>query len=237
MTAENQSPQVLSLQSLTGLCTEQTARFYNDRDSDTRYCFEIFRRAILERSQEAWNSIYQVYTAQVVRWVRRHPAFALMGETEDLFVNRAFEKLWQAVTPARFASFPDLKHLLSYLQLCVHSAITDHLRANREAAHQVEFDRAEDIADEQPVDDVLLGSTQAQELWAQVCTCLNDQKEHLVAHDSFLLGLKPAEIQARYPLTFESTREVYRIKESVLERLRRNPDLLRQFLARPESNS
>src|SRR5512146_2916655 len=126
--ASDQDPRSLPLDSLANLCAQQTAHFYQGRESDTSYCFEIFRRAILKIDPFAWEYIQQVYSDQIVRWVRRHPAFVATGEEEAYFLNRALENFWQAVTADRFGQFPDLKHVLSYLQLCVFSVITDTIR-------------------------------------------------------------------------------------------------------------
>jgi hypothetical protein len=42
---------------------------------------------------------------------------------------------------------------------------------------------------------------------------------------SFALGLKPREIYARSGGLFDDVKEVYRVKENVLARLRRDPEL------------
>ena len=70
--------------------------------------------------------------------MQRHAAFPASGEEAQYFVNRAFDKLWTAMTPQKFERFPDLKSLLRYLQMCVHSAIIDHVRvAERFLAREV----------------------------------------------------------------------------------------------------
>jgi hypothetical protein len=46
---------------------------------------------------------------------------------------------------------------------------------------------------------------------------------------SFVLDLKPGEIQERHPELFASVDDVYRIKRNVVERLRRSPQI-REFL-------
>ena len=91
--------------------------------------YGLFQQAIVQRVAEAWEQIYQLYTPLVQKWVVRHPSFANTGEDVDYFVNRAFEKMWRALTPEKFANFPELKSLLAYLKMCVNSVIIDHLRA------------------------------------------------------------------------------------------------------------
>jgi hypothetical protein len=226
----------LSLDSLADQCGQQTSRFYQGRESDTRYCFEIFRRAIIEADQLAWGLIPQLYGDQVARWVRRHPAFHSTGEDEDFFINCALEKLWQAVPAGRFGHFPDLRHLLSYLQLCVYSVITDHVRAGVQAALELDFEQVEaTAAPEEPLEDQVADRCGALELWNMVADRLRDSKEVEVAYEAFVLDIKPADIWERHPERYKSAKEIYRIKENIVDRLRRDHELLSELGFLPES--
>jgi hypothetical protein len=95
----------------------------------------------VHQNQRAWELICAQYDAQVSRWVKRHPAFPTSGEEVPYFVNRAFEKTWVALTAERFGNFPDLKSLLRYLQMCVHSAVMDHARTAERADLDVQEER------------------------------------------------------------------------------------------------
>ena len=53
----------------------------------------------------------------------------------------------------------------------------------------------------------------------------DNDRERLVVYASFSLGLKPRELCAQYGDQFANVRDVYRIKQNVLERLRRDPEL------------
>ena len=123
--------QTFALGGIAHRCTEETALFFAHRPHDPRYCYELFRRAILLRNQRAWELIYAEYQPLAAGWINRHSGFPASGEETQYFVNRAFEKMWQAVTPDRFNQFPDLQSLLRYLQMCAHSAIMDRLPRRR----------------------------------------------------------------------------------------------------------
>jgi hypothetical protein len=235
MTALDESPHSLPLNELARSCAQQTLLFFQRLESDTRYCFEIFRRAIVEKDQQAWTLLHELYHDQLQRWVRRHPSFTACHEDEAYFASRALEKFWQAVPPAQFARFPDLKYLLSYLQMCVNSAIGEHVRASARAKYEVDLTEAEDHASDEVVEDGILARKQGKELWRLIVERLNDPKEIRVAYDSFLLDLKPGEIFDRNPGMYESTREIYRIKENILSRLRRDSELLNWVGIKPES--
>lgn len=232
----NENLHEVPLDSLADQCSQQTSRFFHGRENDTRYCFEIFRRAILERDNQAWEMIPRLYGDQVIRWVRRHPAFASTGEEEAYFVNRALEKLWQAVPAERFGHFPDLKHLLSYLQLCVYSVITDYTRAVAQMALDLDFEQVEAApAPEIPLEDRVADRSGAVELWNMIAARLHDAREVEVAYEAFVLNLKPAEISERHPGNYQGTKEIYRIKENIVDRLRRDRDLLTGLGLMPES--
>jgi hypothetical protein len=54
---------------------------------------------------------------------------------------------------------------------------------------------------------------------------LHDEKERRVVYGSFVLALKPRELYAQFQDTFRDVNEVYRVKENVLARLRRDAEL------------
>jgi len=60
---------------------------------------------------------------------------------------------------------------------------------------------------------------------------LCNEKERRVVYGSFVLALKPRELYAQFRETFRDVKEVYRVKENVLARLRRDAEL-QEFLIR-----
>jgi hypothetical protein len=62
-------------------------------------------------------------------------------------------------------------------------------------------------------------------LWRWLSEQLNDDQEYKVIHSSFVLDLKPREIVAQFPESFQDVQEVYRLKEKVMNRLRRLDEL------------
>ncbi len=219
--------QSLSLAGIAHRCTSETDLFFQRRSYDPRYCFELFRRAILHRDQCAWEHVYAQYRPQVVKWVQRHPAFPSTGEEAQYFVNRAFEKMWLALTPDRFGRFSDLKSLLRYLQMCVHSTILDVVRASEcpVADTPVEILAAESRSNESAVEHAVLERMQQQAFWREIDARLRSDQERRVMYGSFVLALKPRELYDQYPNTFRDVKHVYRVKENVLARLRRDSTL------------
>ncbi len=217
----------LTLAGLTHRCAQETELFFKRHVYDPAYCYELFRRALLERNQRAYECLYTQYQPLVAGWVERHPSFPGADEEVQYFVNRAFEKMWHALGAEKFSRFGDLKALLSYLKLCTHSAVIDFARARRLALLDEESsDAALTIqAGHDDVEEEVIDEGAQQEFWRQINLRLADEKEQAVVFGSFVLAMKPAELQRRYAHLFGDVRDVYRTKQNVLERLRRDPEL------------
>ena len=219
-------PHLLDLLSVSDRCARQTELFFRRQPTDSRYCFELFRRAMVDRNQHAWERLYAQYRPLVAGWVKKHSGFTACGDDVPHLVNCAFQKMWSAMTPAKFAGFADVKPLLRYLQMCVHSAIVDALRS-AESLEDVDpsgFSRVRGQS-AASVEDQALARVQSLELWQVILARMKDDRERKVVHGSFALGLKPRELCAEFPAEFQDVNEVYRIKENVLGRLRRDAEL------------
>jgi len=221
----------LSLTDLARICAEETELFFQHRDHDTRYCFELFRRAIRENDQYAWEIIYDQYQSLVSGWVKHHSGFDTSGEEVQFFVTGAFAKISSILTSEKFDKFSDLQALLSYLKMCVHSVITDYNRKADQANLQVSFEEIQiDIKSSAPApESKVLDQLDSQTLWVRLNERLNDKKERLVMQGVFVLALKPRELCDYYEGTFENVEEVYRIKQNIFARLRRDSEF-RKFL-------
>ena len=224
---------VLTLAGIAHRCARETELFFQRQSYDPQYCFELFRRAIVERDQRAWELVYAQYRPLVAGWVERHSSFPATGEEIQYFINRAFEKMWAALTRDKFSHFSNLKSLLRYLQMCVHSVILDQVRVAEQSVVGVQAEElaAEGRAKSPLVEDQALDRVHRQEFWEEINARLCNEKERRVVYGSFVLALKPRELYAQFRETFCDVNEVYRVKENVLARLRRDAEL-QEFLVR-----
>lgn len=229
--AHERSMQLLSLGSIAQRCAQETDLFFRRQAYDPRYCFELFRRAILHSNERAWEFVFHQYHPLVASWVKRHSAFSSTGEEIQYFVNRAFERMWSALTPEKFDHFSDLKAVLSYLQMCVHSAIIDAVRLAGPTTVDIDH-KTLALKSRTPgssIEDRALQRAQNEELWRLINERMGNEKERLVVYGSFVLALKPRQLHSQFQGSFESVQEIYRIKQNVLARLRRDR-ALRKFL-------
>jgi hypothetical protein len=219
----------LSLLELARRCREETLRFLRGEEREDAFCFEIFERAVVARDNAAWEAIVAQYRGIVVAYVVQHTAAAMLHETDDYWVNRAFQRFWGAVGPERFGQFPDLPALLKYLKLCVHSVLLDEVRARRAASLTSLDEVPESMPSKSDAEQGVLAKLAGEQLWAAIARELQDEAEKTVVYLSFARDLKPAEILERRSDLFASVADVYRVKRNVIERLRRSAHI-RGFL-------
>ena len=219
------SLQNMAVEALAQQCAQETTLYFKHKDHNTQYCFELFRRAIQEKSNEAWEFICTQYQALVTRWVTQHYGFSSSGEEAQDFVNRAFSKIYGTITAEKFGRFSDLGSLLRYLKLCVHSVIVDFTRsmdyANLSAWEETsEEEKSRDPSPEEQA----IHHSEGRTLWELLAERLHDRKERLVIHGSFVLDLKPQELLDHFRGEFSDIDEIYRIKQNVITRLRRDSE-------------
>lgn len=227
MLSDSHSP--VPLDEVARRCHEETERFFQRLVHDTQYCYDLFRRALAQRNGDAFELLMQNYRTLVDSWVRRHPKFSRTGEDSELFANTAFERLWIAIPPARFGRFPDLRSLLRYLQMCAHCSVADYVRSS-DATVSLEPDDPDAPVREPAAPEPELSGVERAEIWRAVGAEMRTEKERIVLQCCYALRMKPSEVYAEYRAAFASVQDVYRTKQNVLERLRRN-EALQRFLA------
>jgi len=223
MSHESQFPD-MSPGELAGRCEQETERYFHQQSHDPRYCFELFRRAIQAGDQAAWDIVCNQYQPLVTGWVRQHSGFQNSGEEIQYFVNGAFGKIFSTITPVRFDGFSDVGALLRYLKLCVHSVIVDYNRSAEQMSLYPLEEASNTVSTDPAVEEQEIDRAHQKTFWEWINTRLNDDKERAVIYGSFVLALKPQEIFDLFPNRFTDIDEIYRVKQNVISRLRRDPE-------------
>ena len=218
-------PIEMELALLMSRCVTESDRFYRGLPHDTRYSYELFRRALVESDQAAWEHLYQHYSGLVEGWIRRSGAFVSSGESSEFFVVGAFTKFWRAISSERFASFPTLASLLQYLQLCATSVVIDSVRAQSWSEVVPEEFIGPQHGPQHAPDEEALSRVDREEFWALIDDQLNGEIERIVIYSSFVLGMTPRAIFSRWGEHFSNINDVYNVKRNVLGRLSRSPNL------------
>jgi DNA-directed RNA polymerase specialized sigma24 family protein len=194
----------------------------HSNDCDAGY--ELFRRAILTRDEDAWIEIGTRYRAMLIAWAGQSSVMGSIDEGCEDVADRALARAWSALSPARFTSFPNLAALMGYLRACVSATAIDMARARavRERAYQ-KLDPAVTITPEQ----VVIEEIERVDLWRAVLGAISCEQERTVLIESFQLNLPPRAILARHPDLFGDVGEVYMAKRHLIGRLQRDPNVRR----------
>jgi DNA-directed RNA polymerase specialized sigma24 family protein len=222
-------PSDLSVDELARRCRQEAERFLAGRPHNEAYGLELFRRAIINRDQAAWQAIYAQYQALVARWVRHHAKFQSTNEEAVFFVNGAFARFWHAVSKQeRGLQFDSLASLLGYLKRCVHSAIEDECRRQQRWPQDALAwdDLSEAVADDIPSPEArVIGQVVADTIEWAVMSRLQGEEEEVTAALSWTYGLRPRQIQVRRPDLFPNVRRIYEVKRNIVSRLLRDPEI------------
>lgn len=224
-------PTRMELTALVRRCNTESEHFYRGLPHDTRYSYELFRRALVDRSEVAWEYVFTIYRPLVESWVRRSGAFASSGETSEFFVVAAFTRFWRAIPAERFAQFPSLPSLLQYLQRCAGCVVIDSVRAQSWAEMLSEDAIPFGHITQTSPDEEAMERVNREEFWAYINTQLNDEAERVVVFSSYVMGMKPGDIFEERPDLFSCVNDVYNVKRNVLGRLSRNQELRRRLVS------
>jgi RNA polymerase sigma factor (sigma-70 family) len=215
----------LSVDEVAAGCHDEARR---PRREELGYCFELFCRALDDRSQVAWQALAAQYHHLILEWVyaAAHPADP--AEAEEA-AREALERFWRTLAGQSEPVARRFAHagaLLNYLQQCAVCTVLDRRRragrlARLEARLQAEAGLApvvpgpEELAVERIERAEQLRRARA---WVEQ---IADPLERQVLGLSFGAGLSPAEIAARHPELFADAQAVRQLKERVLRRARR----------------
>lgn len=217
-------PEDMSLSELARRCSQEMGKFRRKEHCDDTYCLEIFRRALVDHNQSAWDALYTNFSESVRLWLRRHQhrEAALRHESEQSYIDDTFKRFWQWASNQEL-HFSSLAGALSALHLCLNSAVMDTLRAYSRP-------KEEPLPEVGSLNDLHLlieDSYLEQELWDAIVSVLQNVREQRVVYLLYHCGLKPREIMQRCPDEFESEQEIYRLTRNALDRLKRNAAKLR----------
>lgn len=215
--------------SLDIVIEECHAESRQERQYESGYCFELFRRALEEGDQAAWTAIATQYRQLMLSWIYSYRGVAFTPEEAEVIAYEALERFWRTLSaraPDVTSRFGHVGAFLKYLNQCVIATMLDQQRRTQRSARLIERLQANAIA-LQPVapdTDVLARLCQAEQVaqvrqWVQLH--VTDPHEQLVLRLSFEQALTPAEIAQRYPQQFVDAQAVRRLKERILKRARR----------------
>src|SRR5215469_17126311 len=124
-------PKNMHLSALADRCMSEINNYRRGEASSDQYCLEMFRRAMLERDEEALESLVDRFQEFLLAAFRRHPRSdaAIHLDSPENYVARAFERFWIAAVHNQLLEFTTLAAALRYLRICLNSTIVVMLRS------------------------------------------------------------------------------------------------------------
>jgi DNA-directed RNA polymerase specialized sigma24 family protein len=212
-------PDSVSTSDLAFACAQRRSRASTPGPSPDP-CYVLFCRAFgVPPDQEAWQAITRQYSRLVSHWLGQH--------ANDDTLQETFVRLWksqQQIESAFSSRFHTTAAIVGYLKQCAIAVRIHAGRAERRAAALYEKLQADTVP--QQVEGQPWGWQQAERDLQQLLRAkLKNEQEGAVFELSYCFDLAPREVQAERPDLFPDAQAVYRIKENLLKRLRRDPEL------------
>src|SRR5436309_3155124 len=194
----------ISLKKLVDLSIHELQRRRWDEPGGDRYCVELFRRALVEQTDEAWSALQQCFSETVRSWLWSHPSHdvALLRDSEENYIAQTFSRFWYAMHDQQL-EFTTLPAALRYLHATLNGILTDTLRSHlRGRAREVTL--PEPGCSEEPT---TADFTDEQSIWESIQGFLPDERERRVAYLLYYCGLKPRDIVVRCSPEFTDVQE------------------------------
>ncbi|MBN1876705.1 MAG: hypothetical protein JXA33_20940 [Anaerolineae bacterium] len=210
--------QKLSLDHIVEACAHESSRVHS-LEGKPSTCYELFRRACTPPfDNAAWQAVYDQYHRQVRLWLSQYASDDTVQETFLRFFQ--VQQNVDSPFPTRYA---DISAIIAYLKRC---AIAVRIGTWREEDRQRVLMLAAYTGAIAPQGDCSPETPHAVESFkVLVRTKLKDERERTVFELSYTHGLTPREIQAQHPALFPTVQDVYRARENMLKRLRRDAEL------------
>ena len=213
------------MEELCALCEEETRQFRQRSLTAGEFCYEVFRRAVVEGNELCWHKLQDIYRSAVAGWCRQ-AATAFKVETNDVSAF-VWEKFWRNYSAEKLAQASGTPAILAYLKMCAGSCAADIRRERNSAlsldeplpgSDDVGLTRGDLLADTGPLPDEILETEGAREtLWAVVRAATKDERERVILRLKFQQDLSAAEIQAMNPKLFPLVNDVYRVTRNLLD--------------------
>jgi hypothetical protein len=220
----------MNLATLALLCRDELRRYRRKESAEQHYCLELIRRAVQQQSEQAWVVIQECFSETLCCWIRSHSSreTVLRLDTEENYVAQTIARFWYAMRDQPVA-FNSLAAVLSYLRATLNGILIDTVRT---------YHRSQVVAlpeSDYPGEPVIEDALDDGDIWQSIQPLLPDARERRLAYLLYYCGLKPREIMIHCPGEYTSIKEIYRLNQNFLERLRRNRERLRWSLAADES--
>jgi DNA-directed RNA polymerase specialized sigma24 family protein len=185
-------------------------------------CYELFRCAFASPPDaDVWQAILDRYHRLVSHWLGQ---YAGEDTVQEVFLR--FWKTQQNATSPFTARFPNIRAVMGYLKFCAAAVRIETWR--NEDRQRILYEKLRTA----PSTELILAHVQPNrghtsfDFKQLVLSRLKDESERAVFEGTYYYDLAPRDIQAERPDLFPDVRTVYRVKDRLLRRLKRDRELL-----------
>lgn len=185
--------------------------------------YELFRRALVERDEEAWETLYHAYECLLASWISKQ--ISVPVETYDALLSDVWMKLLLYIrTAEKFAQFANLGAVLAYLKCCTMTACVDYIRAQARMQSTTLSLETVDMSAHSvfAVEQDLLYDVRYQDLLHDVEPLLRTEQERIMVQVLLIEQEKPSTLLKWYPDLFDSVESIYWSRRKLVERLQRS---------------
>ncbi len=214
--------QAMSTSTLVEGCIRELQKYRRGEPSNEHYSLELLHRALIQQDVLAWEGVQQCFTQLMYQWLYCHSLYkmACRFESDENYIAQGFARFWQETIGNQNITFLSLGSALKYLHVSLHAIIIDTLRT---------YSRSTIVAlpaDDEPGTLACEDEYDTSDLWQIIGHLLVDERQYRVAYLLYHCGLKPREIVQFCGQEFDDVQEIYRLRRNIIDRLRRNADLL-----------
>lgn len=208
------------LNELARRCQQESDTYRRTGSSDPSYCLQLFRLALVEKQEGAWEKVIECYSSDLRNRFFAHPWAPLLREYEDDILIITFERFLERneKEPLQVTS---LGAMLNYLHRCLYTAIL-LCKRDRDKQRLVAgtLDDFADIAGPDPADESL-ATLEADEIWKRVAGCTDSALEERVMRLWLVQDYSAPEIVRYLPGDNLTREKIHQVVEKVFRRYRK----------------
>jgi hypothetical protein len=208
------------LNELARRCQQENDTYRRTGSSDPSYCLKLFRMALEEDREDAWEKIIECYIPNLRNKFYAHPSASLLREYQDDIIMMTFERILEQhkKKPLQVTS---LGAMLNYLYACFYTAILLSKRdKDKERLVAGTLDDFVGIPGPDPTE-ASLDTSGAREIWKRVKSCTNDVSDERVMYLWLVQDSTAPEIVRYLPGDNLTREKVHQIVERVFRRYRK----------------
>lgn len=208
------------LNELARRCQQENDAYRRNGSSDPSYGLQLFRLALAEKREEAWEKIIECYTPDLRNRFFAHRWAPLLREYQDDILMMTFERFMERneKEPLQITS---LGAILNYLHCCLYTAILLCKRdKDRQRVMAGTIDDFVDIPGPDPTEESL-AMLEAKEVWKRVAGCADNPLEERVMHLWLVQDYSAPEIVRYLPGDNLTREKIHQVVEKVFRRYRK----------------